>query len=432
MRAVFVDVGTLPAMATDTSAELVTQLAADAAERLIRYAQIDTQSDPDSATYPSTEKQLDLLRLLADELREIGLDDASIDEHGYVTASLPATVDHEVPAIAFFAHVDTAGEASGANVKPQRVRYDGGEIVLGDSGQVIRPGESPELANHVGHELITTDGTTLLGADDKAGIAEIMAAAAHLHAHPEIPHGPVKVAFNPDEEVGRGVIHFPVDTFGVVAAYTVDGSTAGEVQSETFSGAEVRIKIRGRAIHPGWAKGELVNAIKLAAEIVGRLPKDARSPETTEEREGYVHPGLISGNSSEVELRFIVRDFDNAQLDGHIEFLRGIAQEVAATDPRSTIDVESRIQYRNMRHALEQHPEILEHLEEAVRRIGLEPRRTAIRGGTDGSALTEMGLPTPNIFTGGHDAHSEREWICIEDMGLAAATIIEVARRWAE
>ena len=419
-------------MATDTGITLAAELAEDAAERLIRYAQIDTQSDEDSPEYPSTAKQLDLLRLLVDELNEIGLDDVAIDEHGYVTATLPSTVDHDVPAVAFFAHVDTAREASGANVKPQRVRYDGGEIPLGDSGQVIRPGESPELEHHVGHELITTDGTTLLGADDKAGIAEIMAAVSYLHAHPEIPHGPVKVAFNPDEEIGRGVTHFPVDSFGVVAAYTVDGSTAGEIQSETFSGAQVRMQIRGRAIHPGWAKGEMVNAIKLASAIIEKLPKEARSPETTEEREGYVHPVIIDGNSSEVELRFIVRDFENDLLDEHVAFLRGLADEVAATDPRCSIDVETRIQYRNMRDALDKHPEILDHLEEAVRRVGLDPKRTAIRGGTDGSSLTEMGLPTPNIFTGGHDAHSEREWICIEDMGLAAATVVELAKRWAE
>jgi tripeptide aminopeptidase len=419
-------------MATDTSAALAAQLAEDAAERFMRYVRIDTQSDEDSETYPSTEKQLDLLRLLVAELKDAGLADAAIDEHGYVTATVPATVERDVPAVAFFAHVDTAREASGAGVNPQRIRYDGGEIVLGGSGQVIRPSESPQLEQHEGHELITTDGTTLLGADDKSGIAEIIAAVAYLQAHPEIPHGPVKVAFNPDEEVGRGVIHFPVDTFGVAAAYTVDGSTAGEVQSETFSGAQVRMRIRGRAIHPGWAKGELVNAIKLAAAIVEKLPKDSRSPETTEEREGYVHPGVISGDSSEVELRFIVRDFENDLLDTHIEFLRGIAAEVAATDERCSIEVESRIQYRNMRDALEQHPEIVANLEEAVRRIGLEPKRSAIRGGTDGSALTEMGLPTPNIFTGGHDAHSEREWICVEDMGLAAATIVELARIWAE
>jgi len=418
-------------MATDTSAELVTQLAEGAAARLIRYAQIDTQSEADSETYPSTAKQLDLLHLLLEELGEIGLDDVSIDDFGYVTATLPATVEHDVPAIALFAHVDTASDASGTGVKPRRVRYDGGEIVLGDSGQVIRPSESPELEQHVGHELITSDGTTLLGADDKAGVAEIMTAVAYLATHPELPHGPVKVAFNPDEEVGRGVAHFPVDSFGVVAAYTVDGATAGEVQSETFSGAEVRMKIRGRAIHPGWAKGELVNAIKLASAIIERLPKDRLSPETTEEREGYVHPGAINGNSSEAELRFIVRDFEDDLLDRHVELLRGIAADVAAGEPRCSIDVEARIQYRNMRETLLRYPDIVANLEEAVRRVGLEPKRTAIRGGTDGSMLTELGLPTPNIFTGGHDAHSEREWICVEDMGLAAATLIELVQVWA-
>ncbi len=408
------------------------ELAEAAARRFLRYVGYDTQSDEDSGTYPSTAKQLELLRTLHDELRELGLDDVRMDDKGYVTATLPANVDHDVPTIAFFAHVDTAREVSGANVKPQRRRYDGGEIPLGDSGSVIRPEESPQLRHHVGHELITTDGTTLLGADDKAGVAEIMAAVEHLHAHPELKHGTVKVAFNPDEEVGRGVVHFPVDAFGAVAAYTVDGSTAGEVQTETFSGAQVRMRIRGRAIHPGWAKGELVNAIKLASAVVGKLPRDRLSPETTEGKEGYVHPVVINGDSSEVELRFIVRDFENDLLDEHVELLRQLAAEVAATDPRCSIEVESRIQYRNMRDTLERHPEIVAHLEEAVRRVGLEPRRTSIRGGTDGSALTEMGLPTPNIFTGGHDAHSEREWICIEDMGLAAATVVELAQIWAE
>jgi tripeptide aminopeptidase len=419
-------------MATDTHEALAAQLAEDAAERFLRYVRIDTQSDEDSDSYPSTAKQLDLLRLLLGELQELGLADAAIDEHGYVTATLPATVDRDVPTIAFFAHVDTARECSGANVKPQRIRYHGGDVVLGDSGQVIRPAESPQLQHHIGHEIITTDGTTLLGADDKSGIAEIMAAAAYLVAHPEVPHGPVKVAFNPDEEIGRGVIHFPVDTFGAVAAYTVDGSTAGEVQQETFSGAQVRIKIRGRAIHPGWAKDELVNAVKLAAEVIDRLPKDRLSPETTSEREGFVHPIVISGDSSEVEIRLIVRDFENDQLDQHVEFLRGIAADVAATDERCSIELESKIQYRNMRDTLRGHPEIVANLEEAVRRVGLEPKQTSIRGGTDGSALTQMGLPTPNIFTGGHDAHSEREWICVEDMGLAAATIVELARVWAD
>ena len=417
-------------MPTETT--LAAQLAEDAAERFLRYVRIDTRSDEDSDTYPSTPGQLDLLRLLRDELEQIGLADVAMDEHGYVTGTLPATVDHEIPTIAFFAHVDTAREVSGAGVSPQRVRYEGGEIVLGDSGQVIRPGESPELENHVGHELITTDGTTLLGADDKAGVAEVMAAVAYLVAQPEIPHGTVKVAFNPDEEVGRGVVHFPVESFGATAAYTVDGSTAGELQAETFSGAQVRMHIHGRAIHPGWAKGELVNAIKLAGEILSRLPQDGLSPETTDEREGYVHPVLVDGDSSEVELRFIVRDFEDDRLDEHIAFLRALAEEVAAGEPRCSIEVEDRIQYRNMRDALASHPEIVANLEEAIRRVGLEPKQTSIRGGTDGSALTEMGLPTPNVFTGGHDAHSEREWICVEDMGLAAATLVELARVWAD
>ncbi len=411
---------------------LAPQLAEDAAERFLRYVRIDTRSDEDSDTYPSTPGQLDLLRLLRDELEQVGLANVTMDEHGYVTGTLAATVEREVPTIAFFAHVDTAREVSGAGVSPQRVRYEGGEIALGNSAQAIRPEESPQLENHVGHELITTDGTTLLGADDKAGVAEIMAAVVHLVSHPEIPHGTLKIAFNPDEEVGRGVIHFPVDSFGAVAAYTVDGSTTGELQSETFSAAQVRMRIRGRAIHPGWAKGELVNAIKLAGEILSRLPHDRLSPETTEGREGYVHPVLVEGDSSEVELRFIVRDFEDDLLDEHVAFLRGLADEVAAAEPRCTIEVESHIQYRNMRDTLAHYPEIVANLEQAIRRVGLEPRQTAIRGGTDGSALTEMGLPTPNIFTGGHDAHSEREWICVEDMGLAAATLVELARVWAE
>jgi tripeptide aminopeptidase len=417
-------------VSTETTA--AARLAEDAAERLLRYVRIDTRSDEDSDTYPSTPGQLDLLRLLRSELEEIGLADVAMDEHGYVTATVPATVEHEVPTIAFFAHVDTAREVSGTGVSPQRVRYGGGNIELGDSGQSIRPDQSPELENHVGHELITTDGTTLLGADDKAGVAEIMAAVGYLVSQPEIPHGTVKVAFNPDEEVGRGVIHFPVESFGATAAYTVDGSTAGELQSETFSGAQVRMRIHGRAIHPGWAKGELVNAIKIAGEIVSRLPQDRLSPETTEEREGYVHPVLVEGDSAEVELRFIVRDFDDDLLAEHVAFLRELAEEVCAAEPRCTIEVEDRIQYRNPRIELDRYPKIIANLEEAVRRVGLEPRQTAIRGGTDGSALTEMGLPSANIFTGGHDAHSEREWICVEDMGLAAATLVELARVWAE
>lgn len=412
-------------------ASLAAQLAEDAAERLLRYVRIDTQSNEDSETYPSSEGQLELLRLLRDELEAVGLTDVELDEHGYVTSTLPSTVEHDVPTIALFAHVDTAREVAGA-ARPQRIHYEGGEIPLGDSGQTIRPEESPELENHVGHDLVVTDGTTLLGADDKAGVAEIVAAVGYLAANTDVPHGPIKVVFNPDEEIGRGVIYLPVEKLGAVAAYTVDGATAGELQAETFSGAQVRMCITGRAIHPGWAKEELVNAAKIAAEILTRLPEDRLSPETTDEREGYVHPVYLQGDSREVELRFIARDFSNDKLAAHVAFLRSIAEEVAAADPRCSIEVEDRIQYRNPLERLEQHPEILTNLEEAIRRVGLEPRRTAIRGGTDGSALTEMGLPTANVFTGGHDAHSEREWICVEDMGLAAATLVELARVWSE
>jgi tripeptide aminopeptidase len=409
----------------------IDELAEDAAGRLIRYAQIDTQSEEDSETFPSTEKQWDLLRLLERELRELGLEDVTIDAHGYVFATVPATVDRAVPTVGFLAHVDTSHQVTGANVKPQRIRYEGGDIPLA-AGPVISPDECAELANHVGHELITTDGTTLLGADDKAGVAEIMAAVSYLLRHPEIPHGPLRIGFNPDEEVGRGTDHFDIERFGAEAAYTLDGSTAGEIQDETFSAVRVVVTIRGRSIHPGDAKGELVNAVKLAAAVVERLPKDALSPETTEEREGFVHPYVIRGTDAQVELTFIVRDHDDAGLDEHVELLRGIVDEVVSAEPRASYDFDAKVQYRNMRNKLSERPEIVEKAEEAIRRVGLEPLRTLIRGGTDGSRLTEKGLPTPNLFTGGHLYHSEREWVCVDDMGLAAATVIELAQLWAE
>jgi tripeptide aminopeptidase len=421
----------MAAPATDRA--LHEQLAEEAAGRLVRYARIDTQSDEDSTTFPSTPKQLDLLRLLRDELEGLGLEDVELDEHGYVFATVPATVDREVPAVGFLAHVDTSPSVTGANVKPQRVRYDGGELVLpGASGQVIRVEDCAELADHVGHELITTDGTTLLGADDKAGVAEIMAAVAHLVAHTEIPHGPIRIGFNPDEEVGRGTDFFDIARFGADAAYTLDGSTAGEIQDETFSAAKVVVTVTGRSIHPGTAKGELVNALKLAAQVLARLPADSWSPETTERREGFAHPYELQGTDAEASIKFIVRDHDDEVLEQHLARLRSIVDEVAATEPRARLDADTSIQYRNMRNALAQRPEVVERAEEAVRRVGLQPVRSLIRGGTDGSRLTEKGLLTPNLFTGGHQYHSEREWICVEDMGLAAATVIELAQIWAE
>jgi tripeptide aminopeptidase len=419
-------------MATETTA-LAQELAEDAAERFLRYVRIDTQSAEDSDTYPSTAKQLDLSRLLVEELKQLELADVELDAHGYVMATVPATVDHDVPTIGLLAHVDTSPSVSGANVQPQRIRYEGGRLVLpADATQVLDPDEVPELGEHVGHELITTDGTTLLGADDKAGVAEIMAAVAYLVAHPEVPHGRLRIGFTPDEEVGAGTTYFDLERFGAAAAYTLDGSTAGELQEETFSAAAVKLRIKGRSIHPGWAKDAMVNAVKLAGEVLARLPKDGLSPETTEGRKGYIHPNMISGEDAEVELRFIVRDFENDLLEEHVELLRNIAAEVEALDPRASIEVESSISYRNMRDKLKQRPEIVAAAAEAIRRVGLEPRKTAIRGGTDGSVLTEKGLPTPNIFTGGQQAHSEREWICVEDMGLAAATVVELAKVWAE
>ena len=399
----------------------------------LRYVRIDTQSDEDSETYPSTAKQLDLLRLLVDELRgdrpRRRGDRRARLRHGDAAGDRRArgADDRVLRARRHGARGERRGRQAAAD--PLRGRRDRARrLGPGDPAGASRR----ELEHHVGHELITTDGTTLLGADDKAGIAEIMAAAAYLAAHPEIPHGPVKVAFNPDEEIGRGVIHFPVDTFGAVAAYTVDGSTAGEVQTETFSGAQVRMKIRGRAIHPGWAKGELVNAIKLAADD-RRAAAEGRALAGDDRGARGLRPPrrdlgrLVGGRAALHRPRLRERPARRARRVPAQDRRGGRGDRRRAARSRSS----RRIQYRNMRDTLEQHPEIVANLEEAVRRVGLEPKRTSIRGGTDGSALTEMGLPTPNIFTGGHDAHSEREWICVEDMGLAAATIVELAKVWA-
>ncbi|MGI8422349.1 MAG: peptidase T [Gaiellaceae bacterium] len=409
-------------------------LAVDALERFLRYVRIDTQSAEDSETFPSTAKQLDLSRLLVEELQALGIDDARLDANGYVLASIPATVEHEVPALGLIAHVDTSPSVSGTDVKPVvHEHYDGGRLELpGDPRQVLDPTESPELARHAGHSLVTSDGTTLLGADDKAGVAEIMATAAYLVAHPELPHGPIKIGFTPDEEVGNGALHFDLEAFGAAVAITADGSTAGEIQDETFSALQAKVTFTGVNIHPGLAKGQLLNAIKLAADLVAALPRDALSPETTEERGGFLHPVTIEGDAGEVRLTLILRDFDDEKLAGHEALLRRLAAEVAATDPRARVAVDVRRQYTNMKRFLDEYPRLMEAAREAIRRVGLEPITNLIRGGTDGSRLTELGLPTPNLFTGGHEYHSEREWICVEDMGLAAAAMVELARVWAE
>lgn len=407
------------------------ELADDVLERFLRYVQVDTQSDDDSETYPSTAKQLDLGKMLAEELRQIGLEDVELTEYGYVFATLSGSAG---PTVGLIAHMDTSSDESGANVKPQVIRnYDGGDIVLpGDSRKVLRASENPILAEQAGHDIVTTDGTTLLGADDKAGVAEIMGAVAYLAAHPEIEHAPIRVGFTVDEEVGRGVTHFDIEQFGADFAYTLDGSEIGRIDDETFSASEVRIRIEGHSVHPGTSKGKMVNAIKLASRIVERLPQNERSPETTEGREGFVHPTRIAGTTAEAEVRFIARDFDAQKLEEHEQLLRSLADDIAAEEPRAHVTVTVEESYRNMKEFLDADPAVTEAAFEAARRTGMDPWREPIRGGTDGSMLSARGLLTPNIFTGGHQFHSVLEWASVQEMAASAATIVELVKLWAE
>jgi tripeptide aminopeptidase len=404
------------------------------AERFLRYVVVDTQSDPSSPTYPSTEKQKNLGRLLAGELREMGLADAHLDEHGYVYATLPANTDKQVPVICFCSHMDTSPDCSGANVKPQIIRnYHGGDIVLpADSSQVIRFAEHPALANQIGHDIITTDGTTLLGADNKAGVAEIMDAVHFLLNNPHVKHGTIKVLFTPDEEIGRGVDKVNLKKLGADFAYTIDGESAGQIEDETFSADGVTVHIRGVSIHPGFAKGKMEHAIKIAAAIVERLPKHTCTPETTEGREGFLHPVGISGTLETAALAFIVRDFTEEGLREKEVLLENLVKEVMRDFPRSTYAIDIKEQYRNMKRVIDRHPEIVEYATEAIRRTGLTPVRTSIRGGTDGSRLSFMGLPCPNIFAGEHAFHSRLEWVSRQDMEKAVRTIVHLAMIWEE
>jgi len=413
------------------SSPLAADLAEDALERFLRYVRVDTQSEYDSATYPSTVRQLDLTRLLADELRALGLDDVELTEHGYVFATLPGTV--EAPTIGLIAHVDTTPDVNGAGVRPVVHRpYEGGPIVLpGDTAQVLDPAESPALAARVGHDVVTSDGTTLLGADDKAGVAEIMAAAAFL-VRDDAPRAPVRIAFTVDEEVGDGTKFFDLEHFGAVAAYTLDGSGVGELEVETFSAKRIKVSIRGRSFHPGTAKGKLVNSVKLVADLVAALPRDRLSPETTEGREGFVHPMRIEGGAEETTVTLIARDHDDARLDQHVALVQNLAREVGEREPRARVEVEVQETYRNMRPAIESHPRVVAAAQEAIRRAGVEPRLATIRGGTDGATLSAQGLPTPNLFTGGQEYHSVREWVSVQDMATATATIVHLAQVWAE
>ncbi len=410
---------------------LAAELSAGVLERFLRYVRIDTQSEEDSETYPSTAKQLDLSRLLIDELQEIGLADIELSEHGYVLATLPGTAG--APVVGLIAHVDTTPETPGGDVVPiVHENYAGGPIVLvGDPSQVIDPAEETELAARVGHDIVTSDGTTLLGADDKAGVAEIMEALAYLRETPE-PRATVRVAFTVDEEVGRGAQHFDVEEFGAEVGYTLDGSGIGELEIETFSARQVRVMIRGRGAHPGSAKGKLVNAVKLAADFVSSLPKGSLSPETTEGREGFVHPSRVNASVEEAVVTLIVRDHDDALLEQHTELVRRLAIAIEEREPRARVRVEVQDTYSNMRAIIDEHPRVVAAAEEAIRRAGVEPVRSIIRGGTDGARLSEMGLPTPNIFTGGQNYHSLREWASVQDMAAAAATVVELVRVWAE
>jgi tripeptide aminopeptidase len=414
------------------SSALAEELAGDVLERFLRYVRIDTQAAPRAEMRPSTEKQLDLSRLLVEELRDIGLVDAELNEGFSVFATLPGTVD--TPVLGLIAHVDTTPDVTGAGVSPVVHEAWGGEAITlpGDARQVLDPAQLPALAARVGHDLVTSDGTTLLGADDKAGIAEIMAAVAYLARSGDRPRATIRVAFTVDEEVGRGAEDFDLDAFGADVAYTLDGSDLGELEIETFSAASVRVTIRGLSVHPGTAKGKLVNAVKLASELVMALPQRHLSPETTEAREGYVHPGRISGNAEEAIVDFIARDHDDELLEKHVELLTSLAEEVAVREPRAKVDIEVRHSYRNMRRFIEQNPRVVEAAFEAIRRAGVEPRLAITRGGTDGAVLSAQGLPTPNLFTGGQEYHSVREWASVQDMAAAAATIVELAGVWAE
>jgi len=401
-------------------------------ERFLRYVKYDTQSAENSITYPSTEKQKELGKQLVDEMKELGLSSASIDEYGYVTATLPGNIQRSSPTIGFIAHMDTSPDVSGKDVKPQiHENYTGNDIILpGDYAQVLRVSENTELAKKIGDGIITSDGTTLLGADDKAGVAEIVDAMHYLRNHPEIEHGIIKVAFTPDEEVGKGVEHFDVQKFGAQYAYTMDGETIGEVENETFSADSVHVTFQGVPFHPGYARGRLVNSIKIASAFIAKLPKDRNSPETTEKMEGFVHPNVIQGGVETTTIKFIIRDYENDGLRKKEETLRTLAEETIRDYPKSNFTFEVEESYRNMRHVLDKHPQVVEKAMDAVRMAGLQPKLHSIRGGTDGARLCYMGLPTPNLATGGHNFHSKLEWISIQDMKKMVEVIVNLVRLW--
>ena len=414
-------------------------------DRFLRYVQIDTQSDPRSAAQPSTEKQKDLSRLLVQELQAMGVADAGLDEFGYVYATIPANTDKPpVPnrrpvTICFCSHVDTSPDVTGAHVKPLiHRRYDGRDLVLpdrelpADPPQTIRMADHPDLANQIGNDIVTASGTTLLGADNKAGLAEIMDAAHYLITHPDVKHGPIRLLFTPDEEIGRGTAKVNIGKLGADVGYTIDGESLGTLEDETFSADAVKIVIQGVSTHPGFAKGKLENALKIAADVLTSLPKDALSPETTDGKDGFLHPTHIDGGQDRATLEFIVRDFTTDGLHRHEAFLQERLDNVLVNYPGSSATLTVSEQYRNMKEILDQHPAVAENALEAIRRSGLVPQRRSIRGGTDGSRLSFMGLPCPNVFAGEHAFHSRQEWVSVQDMQRAVAVIVNIARVWEE
>jgi tripeptide aminopeptidase len=419
-------------MPSPYSSPLAQELAPGLLERFERYVRIESTAQRHRTKSPSTPGQLEVARLLVAELQAAGLQDAFVDANGYVVATLPATVQ-DTPTIGLIAHVDTSPDAPGAGVEPIVHRdYDGAPIELPKGETVLDPADMPALAGKVGHDIVTSSGDTLLGADDKAGVAEIMTAVAHLAAHPELPRPTLRICFTPDEEIGEGATLFDVERFGAFCAYTLDGSEVGELQDETFTACEVQLTVHGVDIHPGFAKGKLVNAARLAARIVAALPQDRLTPETTDGREGFIHIFEIAGDAQHTTVSAIVRDFDDVLLEEHVALLRGTAQEIVAEAPGARLEVDVHPQYPNMRSHLAPFPEVVEAAERAIDAEGLDARRTVIRGGTDGSRLSAMGLPTPNVFTGGHEFHSVREWASLHDMASAAATIVRLAEAWTQ
>jgi tripeptide aminopeptidase len=404
-------------------------------ERFLRYVKIDTQSDPHSTSFPSTDKQRDLSKLLLVELQSLGLQDAHLDEYGYVYATIPATSPKTtIPVICFCSHVDTSPDVTGANVKPLiHPNWQGEDIVLPDDPtQIIRLADHPDLVGQLGNDIVTASGTTLLGADNKAGVAEIMAATEYLLQHPEIAHGPIRILFTPDEEVGRGTEHVDMLKLAADYGYTVDGETVGTLENETFSADGARITIQGVSTHPGFAKGTMENALKIAADILSGLPQGTLSPETTEDKEGFIHPVSVQGSQDEATLDFIIRDFTLVGLKQKEEILRQILEKVMRRYPNSKAKLTVTEQYRNMKDVLDKYPEVTDNAIEAMRRVGLVAEPRSIRGGTDGSRLSFMGLPCPNIFAGEHAFHSRLEWVSVQDMEKAVEVIVEITKVWEE